>query len=196
MSLYEDDLDLSDYTSESIEKPEGVPPGWYAAMVSDVSVDEGTGALLMKFEVVEGDHKGEFITEKLWNPKRATDQSKAEKSQKRRVLWAKRLGLVRDEDFGKPGVRIDWQAATGRFYAIEVKARNYKDKDDNSKTAWNVDYAGVYPIGHEKIPAPVATALAGLVGTGGNGGNSGSGGTGGGGSSKPTGNNNADFDGI
>jgi len=193
MSLYEDDLDLSDYTAESIEKPDGVPPGWYAAMVSDVSKDEKTGALLVKFEVVHGEHKGEFITERLWDPKRSDDQKKADTSRKRQVLWAKRLGLVRDEDFGKPGVRIDWSAATGRFYGIEVKERKYKDKDDNEKIARNIDYAGVYPANHEKVPEELRKELAGLVGTGG--------GTGGGDASRksadaPPRASNADYDGI
>lgn len=152
MALYEEEIDLSDYTPEGVEKVDGIPPGWYRAMVADVSIEDRTGALLVKFEVTDGEHQGAHITERLWDPKKADSPDKAEGSRKRRVLWAKRLGLVTETDFGRPGVRIPWDAATGKFFAIQIKERKYKDKDGNERIARNVDYAGVYSLDDQRVP--------------------------------------------
>ena len=35
---------------------------------------------------------------------------------------------------------------------MQTKDRSYTDKDGNKKEAVNVDFGGVYPFGHEKLP--------------------------------------------
>ena len=153
MGMVKEEMDLSEWTKPEDVEQDGLPPGWYQAMVMDVSIDEKSkGAVVLKFEVTAGPLKGRAITEKLWNPKHANTSEAAEMSKRRRALFVKRLGLVAESDFGKPGVSVEWDNAIGKTFAIEVKERKYTDKDGNSKVSRNIDFAGVYPLEHEKVP--------------------------------------------
>lgn len=150
--MYDEEMDLSDYTPDNVEKTDGLPPGWYRATIKVVSIDERSGALLFRFEVMDGEHEGSHISERLWDPKRADSPDKADMSRKRRVLWAKRLGLLAEADFGKPGVVVPWDHAVDRVYAIQVKERKYKDSSGTEKVAYNIDFGGVYSLDDQRVP--------------------------------------------
>lgn len=157
MSEFIEELDLEGYDAEGIEKPDGVPAGWYRAVVEDVSKDAQTGALILRFKVTDGEHAGQKIDERLWDPKRSGDAAKADVSRKRRALFAKRLRLLGDNDFGKQ-VTLDWWNAVGKACAIQVKERKYKDKDNNEKIARNIDFGGVYPLDDQRVPEEIRGA--------------------------------------
>jgi len=165
MSQYTEEVDLSEDTSEGLEKVDGLPPGWYRVTCMDLSVDARSNALVLKFEVMDGEHVGDSISERLWDPKRADDPQKKEMSRKRRLLFAKRLGLIADNDFGKSNVAIPWGDAIGKSVAIQVKERKYKDKDDNEKVARNIDFGGIFPLDDQRVPEELRGVTAGTGGT-------------------------------
>lgn len=188
MSRFTEEVDLSEDTPEGLEKVDGLPPGWYRVTCMDLSVDARSNALVLKFEVMDGEHAGGTISERLWDPAKADDATKKDMSRKRRLIFAKRMGLIGDNDFGKQNVGIPWDDAIGKSVAIQVKERKYKDKDDNEKVARNIDFGGIFPLDDQRVPEElrgVATAPANGTSRDTNSNNNGS--------SKPA---NSDFDGI
>lgn len=160
MSL-EWDLDLEGWDEEDLEKGGMLKqPGWYQAVVTDISEDSKTaGVVVFTFEVTHGPHKGSKVFDRLWPPDLAEDADKAEKSRRRAGLYASRLGLLE----GRAGEarKIDWEEALDREVVLQVEVNRYKDKETDQWVTNGVklDYAGVYPPDHPKIPDDIRKAL-------------------------------------
>lgn len=159
MSEFVEDIDLEEYeTEEALEKPDGVPPGWYRATITDVDKDPKSGAIILKFEVCDGEHAGQKIEERLWDPsKSGGDAKKEDFSRKRRAIFARRIGLLGADDFGKK-VSVDWLKAVGHTVAINVKERKYKDNAGNEKIARNIDFAGIFQPDDQRVPEEIRGA--------------------------------------
>lgn len=164
MAMHEEEYDLSEYTADGVERSDRLPVGWYRAIVTDVSQEERTGALVIKFEVTDGEHKDATVSERLWDPKKADAPDKAETSRRRRIAWAKRLRIISEADFGKPGVRFPWDDAIGKEVVINIKERKYKDKDGNPGVTTNIDFLGVYQPDDQRVPEELRGTATGGAG--------------------------------
>lgn len=174
MSDLIEDVDLDGYDAESVERPDGLPPGWYIACVDDVFKHQKLNALVLKFRVHAGDHEGQKIEELLWDPSGAKDKDGAKKAKDRRVMVAKRLGLIPEQAWGNQA-RLDWSGAVGKVVAINVKPRKYKDKAGNDQEKNQIDYGGIFALSDERVPKEVRdlggeTGGAATTGGGGGGG--------------------------
>jgi hypothetical protein len=153
--------DLGGRDADSVEK-QGLPAGWYIAMVDKVRKDEKSSALLVRFVVKAGDHEGAEITERLWGP-RGDDREKDKKAIDRRIMIAKRLGMIPENAWGA-NAKVDWEEATGRVCAIQVKKTARKDDAGNVTEYTNVDYGGVYPVDDQRVPEEVRKLAVGIEG--------------------------------
>jgi hypothetical protein len=133
-------------------------PGYYKVILDDVKESEHLeGALDFYFKVTVGAYKGSVVRDTLNDPNYAKNENASAVSARRLRLYAGRLGLWD----GKPGdaINVNWPDAIGREYVVHVVADTYK-KDDQTRTSYKPDFAGVFPPDHPKIPAAVRTALA------------------------------------
>jgi hypothetical protein len=154
-----EEMDLTGRDPDSVEK-QGLTPGWYLVMCDKVRKDDKSGALLFRFLVKAGDHEGQDITERLW-PAKGDDPEKARKARERRLLFAKRLGLVPEEAWGA-NARWDWDHAVGRVVAIQVKERKYKDDAGNEHVTTQLDFAGIYPVTDPHVPEEIRKLAEGV----------------------------------
>jgi hypothetical protein len=146
-------LNLEKYTEESIEAGGPVPPGWYRCIVDDVYPDSKNRVnTIVKFKILEGTHKDCCIFDRVMDPEQAPDTEKAEFANKRLGLYCSRLGILQKSEFGKE-TDVDLADGIGTDCWVHNKERRYQDKETGEwKTAVGVDYGGVYPLGHAKLP--------------------------------------------
>ncbi len=133
-------------------------PGWYVAQVEDVAPSEHIeGALVFKFKVAKGPHKGSVISETLFDPDQAEDTEKAERMKNRVQAFASRLALWSGET-GRSTVR--WLDAIGKTVVIEVTSQTWKDKlSGEAKSKVGMSFLGIFPPDHPKIPDQHRKAL-------------------------------------
>lgn len=147
------DLDLTGLTEDDLERGGSVEAGWYRTIVTDAFEDaKNPGTIVLKFAVVGGPFDKYEIVERLFHPDNSEDAEKAKVAGRRMALFAKRLGLLGTADFGQ-AVRLDWSNALGREVALKVIKRKYKDKNGNDRDGVNVDFAGIYQLTDERVPA-------------------------------------------
>lgn len=151
MSL-ELDLDLEGIDLDQEEKGSGgLPAGWYPARVADAYEDhKNPGTLVMEFTIADGPHRGRKHTERLFSPLNADNEDKAKTASRRMGVFAVRLGLLPRNATGN--VRPDWSRAVGQDVVLHIVRRKYKDKNDNEKEVSNIDFAGLFMPGDERIP--------------------------------------------
>lgn len=152
MSL-EEEIDFTGYDADKVERGDSLAAGWYKVQVCDVYSDrKNQDAIVFEMQVIEGPDTGTKLFDRLNNPDSAeTDNGRRFAAQRKR-LFAKRLGLV--AEFGAPRP-VNWLDAIGREIFVQVKERTYKDRNGEEKTVTGVDYAGVYPLDHDKVPEEV-----------------------------------------
>lgn len=151
-------VDLTDETPETIDRGRSVEAGWYKCVLDDVYDDSKNGDTVCEWKVMEGKYRDAKIFDRLRDPALATEGKHAEMSLRRIKVVASRLGLIKTDAYGQQA-DIDFMDAIGQEAVLQVKHRKYKDKDGNEQEIDGVDFAGVYPLDHEKIPADVRKAL-------------------------------------
>jgi hypothetical protein len=153
---WEDEYDLGAKTAAEVEAG-GVlkQPGWYRVVLEDLKPGEQPGFekdLRLIFKVTEGPFKGSIISEFLNYPDNAGNVEKGKKLREKRDIWATRMGLIPKDAKGRGG--INWSAAIGQEYVIEVTHQTWKaDGERKAGEKTGIDYLGVYGLDHPKIPA-------------------------------------------
>jgi hypothetical protein len=150
------DLDLGGMSGDDAEAGGFLDvPGWYKAVVENVGEKEDKTSVIFKFKVVEGPYRNSVVTEYLNLPEWAPSESARETGTKRLGGWFRRLGIW-DGTPMKGKARYNLDAAIGQEVMIHLKRRTYTDKKTGKeKETVNIDFMGVYPLDHEKIPQDV-----------------------------------------
>jgi hypothetical protein len=140
-------------------RAERPPAGNYSAKVKEIADDDKhPGGKVFRFGITLGPWKGCSITEWLT----ATHQGKTPESQRRikqrRILFAKRLGLL-DSTASGQCVEIDWDAAIGLDVVIKAKEEE-QDGKPRTRLEWDGLYRAIDPraaeVLGEKAPQPLA----------------------------------------
>jgi hypothetical protein len=153
------DLDLTDVQNEDqMEAGDRLPVGWYKATLTDFYDDHNKeGSSVFEWTVDGGVFDGQKTWDRCTDPASLDDPAKQKTALKRIKLLANRLGLVKKEDFGKPGVHVNFADAINAAMVLEVQ--EWSNKDNPSKKGTSIAFDGVYPPDHEKIPADVRQRL-------------------------------------
>jgi hypothetical protein len=154
-------LDLADENADDIDdnRQERPPAGVYRAKIREITDDEKhPGGKVFRFGITEGPWARCSILEWLT----ATHQGKTPESQRRikqrRILFAKRLGLL-DSTASGQCVEIDWDAAIGLDVVIKAK-----EEEQDGKPRTRLEWDGIYRAGDpraaellgENVPPPRA----------------------------------------
>lgn len=134
--------------------------GWFRSVCEDTYEDSQSGDRVFKFKILQGAgtqaYNGVIHQEKLWNPDQADNEEHRKSSQEKAKKWAKRFGLVDNTAAGKV-VEVNWLQIIGQQFVLDIQAGKGKDKKLNG--FFNVEYLGIYPLAHEKIPAAIRQVL-------------------------------------
>jgi hypothetical protein len=154
MALQEE-LDLGGYDADEVERSGGDPePGWYWCEVDDVADDpEAPGNLRVRYLITAGPWKGHHLFDRLNHPDYAEDEVKAGNTQKRRILYATRFGLIDRGAFGG-GATVNWNDLVGKLCCLKwtkrlLPARNGQPAREMS----GVDFGAIFPPDDARIPA-------------------------------------------
>jgi hypothetical protein len=156
------DLDLTDIAEEDVERGTNVPAGYNYVRVKDTYEDhKNTDARVFEWEVLfDGPYRKSLIYDRLFDPSSASDPDKALAMRKRIAIYAKRLGLLSSDAFGKR-VPINWTVAIGRECVLKTKERSYTDPETGEKKITiGVEFAGIYAIDDERVPEEVRKRIA------------------------------------
>lgn len=143
------DLDLSGKESiEQVENGDRVPPAWYRASCSDHYEDEakGGGEYVLEFEIAGGMYDGKKLYYRFKDPAIVEDEKKQRTAANRVGLLAARLGLIDQGALGKRAA-LDFDKAIGREVVLHVT-----DQKTDRGNYVGIDYGGIFPLDHEKIP--------------------------------------------
>jgi hypothetical protein len=161
-------LDMTDQTRETVEREARLEEDWYVGVLDDTHEDAKSGQQVFEFVVKKGlktkvKYAGERHFERLSAPDLV--EEKTEKfHRKKAICWASRLGLLKDDYFGRQ-VGIEWQDAIGNDYLLKIEHRKYPEKDrvtgqPTGAMAVQVSCGfAVFPLDHEKIPDEVRKGL-------------------------------------
>lgn len=165
---------------QGLESRGKMPSGYYRAECTDCFPDDKdhTGVKVV-YKITAGPFASREITDTVWDPNNSDSDEKRKSALQRMLLVFKRLGC-RDENSNKVNLR----AAVGRQVVLHLvkqkeawcqTCETTKVKGDKSRKCptcggaykWvdiedsfcNVEFDGVYPFDHPKIPAEVREAL-------------------------------------
>lgn len=138
------DFDLTGKKSDSDFGNKPIAVGkWHARLEK---VEKGTmgdkAVIKFTFRVNTGPSENRQLVESLFL---------SDSGVERRQLWARRLGLIGDEQLNKSGVRGTWSQAIGRHVILEVEENRYKNKDGKEVVGSRVSYSGIWPISHVDV---------------------------------------------
>jgi hypothetical protein len=152
------DLDLSAYTDrEQVEAGEKVPADWYRTVLSEHYEDHNKeGQFVFEFKVNGGLYDGKKLFYRLTDPRYMDDEGKAKMARSRIGIVASRLGLIRDEDLGKPNTSVDFDQAVGHEFVVRVQEQTNKT---SGETFSGIGYVEIYPLDHPKLPKDVRAKL-------------------------------------
>lgn len=159
------DFDTMGYTDER-ELDSNLADGKYLAVLDAVEKDLGgkSPCLKLTFGVKKKNGTTTKLIERLFL---------TEKSKQRLLLFANRLGLIGNDDLGKPSVRRSWNDALGKEVVIEVGTREFVKNDGTKGKASSLTFNGIWkttdpavadvlaaygPGGTPKTPAAPAAA--------------------------------------
>lgn len=125
-------------------------PGWFQAQVYDLTDEDEKGYWEIHYRVTAGAWSGSTIKDRIWKPEHAADTEKAETATKRLKLVLKRLGVWD----GSPGQKqISLADCIGKECWLKLGERSYKGKDGQMVKSVDVEWAGIYPLDDERVPA-------------------------------------------
>jgi hypothetical protein len=161
------ELDLTETkTREQAEAGDQVPVGWYLADLDDCNEDSSNnGQFVFEFVARGGLYDGKKLFYRFMDPREIEDEKKKRTATNRVQMLASRLGLIREDQFGQPGVTIDFDKAIGRRVVVHVKEQVFDQRDESGNKTGDkrhftgIDYSGVYPVDHPKIPKEVRESL-------------------------------------
>lgn len=146
------DLEFKAEDAQTLESGTVRIPGWYRAVLQEITEEEEKGYWDIQYRVTAGPWAGSTIHDKLWKPENAADTEKAEGSRKRIKLVLKRLGVWD----GQPTAReFDLAECIDRECWLKLGERSYKGKDGAMAKSVDVEWAGIYPLDDERVPAEV-----------------------------------------
>ena len=154
------DFDLSEVKSLSdLNIPRYLPGGKYVAFLRTILSEpfSETPAVRLTFVISAGPLKGRQYRESL----SLTDSEKP-----RTILFAKRLGLINESDFGVSSVGKSWADAIGKQVVIEIIEDNYIQTHCNPNWANKLEIAGIWDVSDPFVADVVAgNAVSGDVRT-------------------------------
>jgi hypothetical protein len=143
---FEFDFDLGGIKDRnSIPFSQALPPVKCHVIVYDISKESGRSDPLLKFtfKVLAGPLAGRTVCERL---------CLSQKNKPRVALFASRLGLLKDEDFGKSSVKKSWLNVNKQRCIIEVVDREYEKTDGSGEgRAKQVTFAGIWNEDHPDV---------------------------------------------
>lgn len=144
---FEYELDLTDQNYETCDLGKAVPEGWYHAVLATIKDDTkagGTPRLEFTYQILAGSpdgHRAKSVVDHLYFKDTTRD---------RQILYAKRLGLLKKDDFGKTA-KFSWDQAVGRKVVIHVMEEEYDKGDGKKGKTSKLFYDGVYPEDHPEV---------------------------------------------
>lgn len=150
------ELDFEGTTGEGQEQEATVDaPSWYQAVVQDVFEDRKTQDLHFKFGVMDGPFENYIIQDRLTNPANGDTDEKKRIFRNRARLYARRLGLVSEEEKSMFGV--DFFDAVGREVWLYVVKQTWKLKDGSGEgSRVGPTFDGIYPIDDPRVQEKMA----------------------------------------
>lgn len=151
------DLDFTTTTTQEVEAKNGVMPDGFHRVKLESTAQNGQDARQeFNFVVSHGPFAGRKMRVfKLDDPQFSNNPEMA--SNKARV-WAVRMGVVGQDANGKK-VSVNWQAAVGKEFVLEIETRQYDDKDGKRRTTQEPKFAGIFPLEHTDIPNHARRAM-------------------------------------
>lgn len=154
-------VDLQNENVNEIDenRSERPPAGSYRAKVKEITDDEKhPGGKVFRFSITSGPWAGCSILEWLTAVHQGKTPENQRRLKQRRILFAKRLGLL-DSTANGQCVEIDWDAAIG--LAVVIKA---KEEEQDGKPRTRLEWDGIYRTSDprvaellgEKAPQPLA----------------------------------------
>lgn len=153
-------VDLTSDNADTVEAGDRLPPDWYRAVLDDCFEDtKNENQTAFRWKVKGGAFDGRVQFDHLGNPDFLNDDKAVTAVTRRAKILGSRMGLIQPDAYGKE-MDFDFADAISNEYVIQVVERKYQDKKTGEpKTINNVDFAGVYPLDHEKIPEDVRRKL-------------------------------------
>jgi hypothetical protein len=161
-------LDMTDQTRETVEREAKLEEDWYVCVLDDTHEDAKSGQQVFQFVVKKGlKTKAKYADERHFERLSAPHlvEEKTEKFHRKKAnCWASRLGLLKDDSFGRQ-VDIEWLDAIGNEYLLKIEHRKYPEKDrvtgqPTGAMAVQVSCGfAVFPLDHDKIPDEVRKGL-------------------------------------
>jgi len=165
---------------KDLENRGRMPSGYYKAECTDCYPDQKDGkGVKVVYKITAGVFEGREITDTVYDPENSEDDDKRKSALQRMLIIFKRLGCRNDSSN-----KVNLRAAIGKQVVLHMskkreaycRACDYvKPKGDKSRKCptcggdftWaeveesycNIEFDGVYPFDHPKIPANVRESL-------------------------------------
>lgn len=140
------DLDLTGVNKKHIEdlgKP--IAPGKYHIKLTkiDRKNDGNKPYLILHLHLLSGTSPGQnnrTLQERLYL------NVDNEQVRDRYCKFASTFDVIKEEDFGKSGVKHDWQGAIGRQAVVQIRNREYTDKDGGKGILAEVGFSSIWKV--------------------------------------------------
>jgi hypothetical protein len=138
------ELDLSTLSVNDLEDEATATPGKYHTKIEDVQrVSDQTSYLKVRFALLAGTDPngiGAVFSERFYL---------SEKAKKRLAIFAHRLHLLVDDDFGGR-VNVDWSQAIGKQLIVQVVEEEYEPKSGGKAKRSKLAFAGFWDLADER----------------------------------------------
>jgi hypothetical protein len=139
------ELDLSGLSEEDLDQDNHCPSGRYHIHIVDAIRDAKSQipCLRLRYVILAGTNTsavGCILDERLFF---------SEKAQKRAAIFAKRLGLIDADAFGKRST-VNWSTAIGLQAIVEIIEEEYEKKDGGKGTASKISFAGIWSLDDDR----------------------------------------------
>lgn len=155
-----DDIDFGDLDGEAVEQGGALDvDGWYRAELERLELNEKQTSLMFRFRCTHGPFRGSVSTEFIDLPEWVANDEARDMVARKLACWLHRLGLWDGVKGHKPDMSMP-SPALGAPVVLHIKTRRWKDKKTGAeKSATGIDFAGVFPLDHPKVPADVRRTL-------------------------------------
>ena len=146
------DFDLENMTPEEIESGGRLTPGWYTATVESVDEDpkSRTGCTVFQLVITRGGETQGFNGRKHFERLYESDSDDPQKvafAKRRQMLFAKRLGLIRDDHFAAKRGTGSWADATGTEVFLHIVMKeSKKDGQPTGESFPQMAFDGIFPL--------------------------------------------------
>lgn len=145
------DFDLEDTSPEELESGGKIQPGWYRAVVESVDEDlkARTQCTVFQFKILAGAETSGFNSRKHFERLYESDSDDPQKqkfARQHQMLFAKRLGLIREDHWGAKRANGDFVDSIGtEVFLLFTLQKVKQDGQPTGEMRCQMAYDGLYP---------------------------------------------------